>query len=115
MTTITIREVGTRDGIQSLGAFIDTPRKVELLEALSDTGLTRIEATSFVNPRAVPQMADAREVMAAVTRRPGVRYEALVPNVRGARDAVAAGMDAILVVLMASEAFNVKNVRMSVE
>jgi hydroxymethylglutaryl-CoA lyase len=113
--TITIREVGTRDGIQSLGAFIDTPRKVELLEALSDTGLTRIEATSFVNPRAVPQMADAREVMAAVSRRPGVRYEALVPNVRGAQDAVAANMDAILVVLMASEAFNLKNVRMSVQ
>ena len=61
---ITIREVGTRDGIQSLGAFIETARKVELLEALSETGLRRIEATSFVNPKAVPQMADAAEVMA---------------------------------------------------
>lgn len=112
--TITIREVGTRDGIQSLGAFIDTARKVELLEALSDTGLTRIEATSFVNPKAVPQMADAAEVMARVRRRPGVKYEALVPNMRGAQDALAAEMDAVLVVLMASEAFNRKNVRMSV-
>lgn len=112
--TISIREVGTRDGIQSLGAFIDTAHKVELLEALSDTGLKRIEATSFVNPKAVPQMADATEVMAQVRRRPGVKYEALVPNMRGAQDALAAGMDAVLVVLMASEAFNHKNVRMSV-
>ena len=111
---ITIREVGTRDGIQSLGAFIETPQKVALLEALSDTGLRRIEATSFVNPKAVPQMADAAEVMARVRRRPGVKYEALVPNVHGAQDALAAGMDAVLVVLMASEAFNRKNVRMSV-
>jgi hydroxymethylglutaryl-CoA lyase len=112
---VTIREVGTRDGIQSLGAFIDTPHKVELLEALSDTGIRRIEATSFVNPKAVPQMADAIEVMARVRRRPGVHYEALVPNVRGAEDAISAHMDAILVVLMASEAFNRKNVRMSVD
>ena len=112
---ITIREVGTRDGIQSLGAFIDTPRKVELLEALSDTGLRRIEATSFVNPRAVPQMADAAEVMLRVRRRPGVSYEALVPNVRGAEDALRARMDVILLVVTASEAFNRKNVRMSVD
>jgi hydroxymethylglutaryl-CoA lyase len=116
MTTgsITIREVGTRDGIQSLGAFIDTPHKVELVDALSETGLTRIEATSFVNPRAVPQMADAAEVMSRVRRRHGVRYEALVPNVRGAQDALNASMDVVLVVVTASEAFNQKNVRMSV-
>jgi hydroxymethylglutaryl-CoA lyase len=112
---ITIREVGTRDGIQSLGAFISTHQKVELVEALSETGLRRIEATSFVNPKAVPQMADAAEVMSRVRRRPGVSYEALVPNVRGAQDALTAEVDAILVVLTASEAFNQKNVRMSVE
>jgi hydroxymethylglutaryl-CoA lyase len=112
---ITIREVGTRDGIQSLGAFIDTAHKVELIEALTATGLRRIEATSFVNPRAVPQMADAAEVMSQVWRRPGVSYEALVPNVRGAQDALAAQVDAILVVVTASEAFNQKNVRMSVD
>jgi hydroxymethylglutaryl-CoA lyase len=114
-THITIREVGTRDGIQSLGAFIDTPHKVELVEALGATGLQRIEATSFVNPRAVPQMADAAEVMAQVRRQPGVSYEALVPNVRGAQDALASQVDAILVVVTASEAFNQKNVRMSVD
>lgn len=113
--TITIREVGTRDGIQSLGAFIDTAHKLELLEALSETGVRRIEATSFVNPKAVPQMADAREVMSRVRRRRGVSYEALVPNVRGAQDALAASVDAVLVVVTASEAFNQKNVRMSVD
>jgi hydroxymethylglutaryl-CoA lyase len=112
---ITLREVGTRDGIQSLGTFIDTAQKIELVDALSQTGLRRIEATSFVNPRAVPQMADAADVMARVRRRPGVEYEALVPNVRGAQDALAAKVDAILVVVTASEAFNQKNVRMSVE
>ena len=112
---ITIREVGTRDGIQSLGAFIDTAHKVQLVEALAETGLRRIEATSFVNPRAVPQMADAAEVMRRVRRRAGVSYEALVPNVRGAQDALAAAVDAVLVVVTASEAFNQKNVRMSVD
>ena len=112
---ITIREVGTRDGIQSLGAFIDTPHKVQLVEALAESGLRRIEATSFVNPRAVPQMADAAEVMRRVRRRAGVSYEALVPNVRGAQDALAASVDAVLVVVTASETFNQKNVRMSVE
>jgi hydroxymethylglutaryl-CoA lyase len=115
VSEVTIREVGTRDGIQSLGAFIDTPHKIELLEALSGTGLRRIEATSFVNPRAVPQMADAADVMARVARRPGVSYEALVPNVRGAQDALEAKVDAVLVVVTASELFNQKNVRMSVD
>jgi hydroxymethylglutaryl-CoA lyase len=113
--TVTLREVGTRDGIQSLGAFIETAQKVELIDTLSETGLRRIEATSFVNPRVVPQMADAHEVMGLVRRKPGVAYEALVPNVRGAQDALTARVDAVLVVVTASEAFNQKNVRMSVE
>lgn len=110
-----MREVGTRDGLQSVGAFIETARKVELIDALSATGLTRIEATSFVNPRAVPQMADAGEVMARIQRRSGVSYEALVPNVRGAQDALAAGVDRVLLVVTASELFNQKNVRMTVD
>jgi len=111
----TLREVGTRDGIQSLGAFIDTHHKVELIDALSETGLKRIEATSFVNPKAVPQMADARDVLAQIRRKPNVSYEALVPNVRGAQDALSAKGDAVLVVVTASEIFNQKNVRMSVD
>lgn len=114
-STVAIREVGTRDGIQSLGAFIETSQKVQLVDALSRTGLGRIEATSFVHPKLVPQMADAAEVMARITRTPGVRYEALVPNVRGARDAIAAHVDAVLVVVTVSELFNQKNVRMSTE
>jgi hydroxymethylglutaryl-CoA lyase len=112
---ITLREVGPRDGIQSLGAFIATPDKIALVDALSATGLRRIEASSFVSPKAVPQMADAGEVMRGIRRAEGVRYEALVPNVRGAHDAIASNADALLLVLMASETFNRKNVRMSLD
>jgi hydroxymethylglutaryl-CoA lyase len=113
--TAVLREVGLRDGIQSLGAFISTEHKVELLEALGATGLARIEATSFVSPRHVPQMADAEEVLARVRRQPGVRYEALVPNVRGAERALAAHVDAVVFVTAASDAFNLKNVQMTVD
>ena len=111
----TLREVGLRDGIQSLGAFVSTEHKIELLEALAATGLRRLEATSFVHPKHVPQMADAEEVMARVQRAPGVRYEALVPNVKGAERAIAAGVDALVFVTAASDAFNHKNVQMSVD
>jgi hydroxymethylglutaryl-CoA lyase len=113
--TATLREVGLRDGIQSLGAFISTEHKIELLEALGETGLSRLEATSFVSPRHVPQMADADEVMTRVRRKPGVRYEALVPNVRGAERALAARVDAVVFVTAASDAFNLKNVQMTVD
>lgn len=115
MTDAVLREVGLRDGIQSIGAFISTDQKVELLDALAATGLRRIEATSFVHPRHVPQMADAEEVLRRARRVPGVRYEALVPNVRGAERAVAAGADAVVFVTAASDAFNQKNVHMSVD
>jgi hydroxymethylglutaryl-CoA lyase len=114
-TTATLRDVGLRDGIQSLGAFISTEHKIELLEALGETGLSRLEATSFVSPRHVPQMADADEVMRRVRRTPGVRYEALVPNVRGAERALAVGVDALVFVTAASDAFNLKNVQMTVD
>jgi hydroxymethylglutaryl-CoA lyase len=114
-STATLREVGLRDGIQSLGAFISTEHKIELLEALGETGLSRLEATSFVSPRHVPQMADAEEVLRRVRRVPGVRYEALVPNVRGAERAIGVGVDALVFVTAASDAFNEKNVHMTVE
>jgi hydroxymethylglutaryl-CoA lyase len=110
-----LREVGLRDGIQSIGAFISTDDKVALLDALSETGLARIEATSFVHPKHVPQMADAEQVMQRARRAPGVRYEALVPNVRGAERAIAAAVDAVVFVTAASDAFNLKNVQMSVD
>ena len=112
---VTMREVGTRDGIQSLGAFVPTEQKIEMANLLARTGLTRIEVTSFVHPKAVPQMADAEQVMAGIERVPGVQWEPLVPNVRGAQRALAAKSDRLVVVLAASDTFNVKNIRMTVE
>ena len=111
---VTMREVGTRDGIQSLGAFVPTEHKIEMANALARTGLKRIEVTSFVHPKAVPQMADAAEVMAAVDRLPGVSWEPLVPNLVGARRALEARADRLVVVLAASDTFNLKNIRMTI-
>lgn len=113
--SVTIREVGPRDGIQSLGAFIPTERKIELVDALSSTGLRRIEAASFVHPKYVPQMADGEELMGKVQRQPGVSYEVLVPNVVGARRAIGTRPDQLVLVLAASDAFNLKNIRMTVD
>ena len=112
---VTMREVGTRDGIQSLGAFVPTEQKIEMANRLATTGLTRIEVTSFVSPRAVPQMADAEQVMAGIHRVPGVSWEPLVPNVRGAERALDHQPDRILVVLSASDTFNLKNIRMTID
>lgn len=112
---VVLREVGLRDGIQSLAAFVATTDKVSLLDALSQTGLMRIEATSFVHPARVPQMADAAEVLEQARRVPGVTYEALVPNLRGLERAAAAGVDGVLIVTAASDAFNLKNLQMTVE
>jgi hydroxymethylglutaryl-CoA lyase len=112
---VTMREVGTRDGIQSLGAFVPTEQKIEMANRLARTGLTRIEVTSFVSPRAVPQMADAEQVMAGIDRVDGVSWEPLVPNLRGAERALATRPDRILVVLAASDTFNLKNIRMTID
>ena len=103
------------DGIQSLGAFIPTEQKVALVDALSETGVQRIEATSFVHPQYVPQMADAEDVMRRIRRAPGVSYEVLVPNVRGLERAISVGVDVVCVVTAASDAFNQRNLRMSVD
>ena len=113
-TAVTIREVGPRDGLQNESP-VPTADKVRLINALSQTGLTRIEAVSFVSPKAIPQMADADEVWAGIDRRPGVSYSALVPNARGAERAVAAGVDEIEVVVSASETHNRHNVGRSVD
>ncbi|MFN0070609.1 MAG: hydroxymethylglutaryl-CoA lyase [Chloroflexota bacterium] len=110
---VTLREVGTRDGIQILGVQIPTEEKIELIERLVDAGVRRIEATSFVHPTYVPQMADAEAVMRSVKRQPHVSYEALVPNARGAERALSVGVDRLVLVVAASETFNQKNVRMS--
>lgn len=109
MTAISIREVGPRDGLQN-EAPVPTAAKVELIDALSATGVRRIEAVSFVHPKAIPQMADADEVWAKITRNPDVRYSALVPNLSGARRALDAGFAEIEVVVSASDTHNRRNI-----
>ncbi|MBM3223987.1 MAG: hydroxymethylglutaryl-CoA lyase [Candidatus Tectomicrobia bacterium] len=111
---ITICEVGTRDGFQIESEFIPTASKTEVVNRLSAVGLPRIEVTSFVHPKAIPQLRDAEEVMAHIERRPGVVFAALVPNDKGAQRAVAAGVDKIHTVLSASESHNLANVNMTV-
>jgi hydroxymethylglutaryl-CoA lyase len=111
---VQLREVGPRDGLQS-EAPVSVPARVALIEALAVTGVTDIEAVAFVSRRAVPAMADAAEVISAVRRRPGVRYWALVPNVRGAEMALDAAVDGLSVTVSASEGYSRKNVGMSVE
>jgi hydroxymethylglutaryl-CoA lyase len=110
--SISLREVGPRDGLQNEDP-VSTAAKVELVDALSATGVSRIEAVSFVSPKAIPQMADADAVWAGITRSDDVRYSALVPNLRGAQRALAAGFRDIEVVVSASETHNRKNINRS--
>jgi hydroxymethylglutaryl-CoA lyase len=111
---VTICEVGTRDGFQIEPDFIPTELKIEVVDRLSATGMPRIEVTSFVSPKAVPQLRDAEEVMARIKRRPGTVYSALVPNDKGAVRAVDAGVDEIHTVISASESHNLANVNMTI-
>ena len=113
--TITLREVGPRDGIQSEQLHIDTGDKIGFIDALSVTGILHIEAVSFVSPKALPQMADAAEVLAGITRAPGVIYSALVPNRRGADAAVDARADALQVFMAVTDSYNLKNVNKTVK
>jgi hydroxymethylglutaryl-CoA lyase len=110
--SVSIREVGPRDGLQNEDP-IPTEAKIRLLDALSQTGVRRIEAVSFVHPKAIPQMADADEVWKAATKAPGVRYSALVPNSRGAQRAVEAGFAEVEVVVSASDTHNRRNLNRS--
>lgn len=111
---VTICEVGTRDGFQIEPDFIPTGDKIEVVNRLAAAGMPRIEVTSFVSPKAVPQLRDAAEVMAAITRRPGTIYSALVPNDKGAVRAVDARVDEIHTVVSASESHNLANVNMTI-
>ncbi|HEX2058526.1 MAG TPA: hydroxymethylglutaryl-CoA lyase [Actinomycetota bacterium] len=111
---VRIREVGPRDGIQSERANVPTDKKVALIDALSETGLRYIEAVSFVSPKAIPQMADAREVWNGITRRDGIVYSALVPNRKGAEIAAEVGVDSMQVFIAATDSYNLKNVRKTV-
>ena len=112
---VTIVEVGPRDGFQIERTFIPTARKIELVEALIDEIGRAIEVTSFVSPKAVPQLADAAEVVAGIRNRDQAELLALVPNLKGAERAIAAGVDAIGLVVSASESHNAKNVNRSVD
>ena len=112
---VRIVEVGPRDGLQNEKAMVSTADKIELIDRLSATGLQSIEATSFVSPRWVPQLADATEVFTGITRRPGVHYPVLVPNEKGYERARAAGVEEIAVFTAASEAFNQRNINASID
>jgi len=111
---VTIKEVGPRDGLQNEKEFIATADKIAWINKLAKTGLTYIEITSFVNPRWIPQLADAMEVAMKIERIPGVTYAALVPNIKGLERALAANVDEVSVFMSASESHNQKNINKSI-
>ncbi len=113
-SAVRIREVGPRDGIQSEKVKVATADKIALLDAVGDTGLRYIEAVSFVSPKAIPNMADAPEVWAGLTRNPEIFYSALVPNRTGAEVAAEAGVDGMQVFVAATDSYNLCNLRRTV-
>lgn len=112
---VTLFEMGPRDGLQNEKSLIATKDKIHLINLLSATGLKKIESTSFVSPKWVPQMADASEVMAGITRQPGVSYAALTPNLKGFEAALDAKASEIAIFASASETFSQKNINCSIE
>ena len=113
--SVTVVEVGPRDGLQNEKATVATADKIELIDRLSATGLRTIEATSFVSPKWIPQLADAAEVFAGIHRKPGIAYPVLVPNEQGYERARAVGAEEIAVFTAASEAFNRKNINAGID
>jgi hydroxymethylglutaryl-CoA lyase len=107
-------EVGPRDGLQNEKSAVPTDVKVAFVDMLTDAGFPSIEATSFVSPKWVPQMADAADVMARIRRKPGVRYPVLVPNMKGFEGAVAAGAEEVAVFVAATESFSKRNTNCSI-
>ena len=112
---VRVVEVSARDGLQNEPASVPTAIKIELIERLADCGYDTVEATSFVSPKWIPQLADAEAVMHGLQRKPGVRYPVLVPNLQGYVRARAAGASEIAVFTAASEAFNRKNINASID
>ena len=112
---VLVRDVGPRDGLQSIAAEISCDAKVAMVQGLADAGVRRVEVGSFVSPKAVPQMADSGDVFAATTPLDGTLREALVVNERGAHAALAAGADVLVSVVSVSETFSQRNVRMSTQ
>ncbi len=111
---VAICEVGPRDGLQNERVNVPTAGKLRLIEALAEAGIRRLEATSFVSPRWIPNLADAGEVLAGLRRKPGVTYAALVPNLKGLERALAAKVDEVVIFLSASESHNRKNINQSI-
>ena len=113
--TVRILEVGPRDGLQNESTPVPAAVKIELIHRLQDAGITMIEATAFVSPKWVPQMADNTEVMAGIRRKPGVNYPVLVPNMKGLEGAIAAGAEEVVVFGAASESFSKSNTNCSID
>ncbi len=111
---VSIVEMSPRDGLQNEARFVETSDKVALVDLLSGCGFERIEVTSFVSPKWVPQLADASDVMARITRRPGIRYAALTPNMKGFEAALVAKADEIAIFASASESFSQRNINCSI-
>ncbi|PWQ99271.1 hydroxymethylglutaryl-CoA lyase [Leucothrix pacifica] len=112
---VTIFEMGPRDGLQNEKVMIPTAQKIELINRLSETGLTKIEAASFVSPKWVPQMADGADVLAGIHRNSKITYSALTPNLKGYERAKAANADEIAIFASASEGFSQHNINCSIE
>ncbi len=112
---VTIVEVGPRDGLQNEASLVSTADKIAFVDRLSAAGLPVIEAGAFVSPKWVPQMADTAAVFAGITRRPGVRYTALVPNAAGLERAIAAGVDEVAIFAASTESFSRKNINQGIE
>lgn len=114
-TSVTIKEVGPRDGLQNESTVITTEDKIAWINQLSQTGLKHIEITSFVNPKWIPPLADCYEVATGITRVSGVTYSALVPNMRGLEGALKANLDEVAVFMSATESHNKKNINKTID
>ncbi len=112
---VAIIEVGPRDGLQNVAAFMETAQKVSLIRRLAASGLKEIQAGAFVSPRAIPQFRDMKEVVAGIISLPKVRYSTLVPNLQGAREAVKSGIEKLIFFFSLSESHNLNNVRQTKE
>lgn len=112
---VTLIEVGPRDGLQNESSFVSSNQKIELINLLSQTGLTCIEVTSFVSPKYIPQLADNELVFQSIEKSPSIHYSALVPNERGMLNALQVGVKEIAIFTAASEQFNLKNINCSIE
>jgi len=114
-TKITIKEVGPRDGFQNIADFIPTQEKVKIVDMLVDTGVSKVQVSSFVHPKWIPQLADAPEVFARINKKPGVEYNALIPNERGLDRAIQSGVKSVGWVISATDLHNKENLNMTTD